>query len=103
MSVEVPARPAELYALSLALSHPTCLNPDPLIAAGLQAIREAGSVSLGLDETVYLADAAATFLHAADEHYPGILGKAGDLFDEMREDILTGATMPVPGSPAQPS
>lgn len=98
----VPARPAELYALSLALSDPDCRNPDPLIVAGLQAIRDAGSVALGLEEQVYVADAAATFLRAADTHHPSVLGRAADFFEEIREDILSGATLPVPGSPDRP-
>lgn len=99
----VPARPAELYALSLALSDPDCRNPDPLIVAGLQAIREADGVPVGLEEQVYILDAAATFLRAADTHHPGILGKAGDLLATLCEDVLSGATLPVPGSPGQPS
>lgn len=99
-SVGVPPRPAALYALALALTDGRCEKPDALLGDGLVVLRDGGQSAMDEREAVFFLDAGSTFLRAAGLHYPSaLLDGAADILEAMAEDVLTGATLPVPGSP----
>jgi hypothetical protein len=103
-AVQVPSHAAALLAISTALQDHRCENPDVLIGSGFLVIREANSAPLTLREQAFLLDAAADFLRAADSHHPEQrMDAAADLLEQLRDDVLSGASLPVPGSPERPS